>query len=71
MLALYFGESKGRRTLGAKRVDDIFPKSVEELVGSYFRGGKHGKCVNVPQIVRNVPIWYISGRRHKLKKKNR
>ena len=55
---------KGRRTLGAKRVNDIFPKSVEELVGSYFRGGKHGKCVYVPQIVRNVPIWYISGRTH-------
>ena len=55
---------KGRRTLGAKRVNDIFPKSVEELVGSYFRGGEHGKCVYVPQIVRNVPIWYIFGRTH-------
>ena len=55
---------KGRRTLGAKRANDIFPKSVEELVGSNFRGGKHGKCAYVPQIVRNVPIWYIFGRTH-------
>ena len=55
---------EGRRTLDPKRANDILPKSVEELVGSYFRGGEHGKCVYVPQIVRNVPIWYIFGRTH-------
>ena len=59
-----FQERKGRRTLGAKRANDIFPKSVQELVGSYFRGGEHGKCQYVPEIVRNVPIWYIFGRTH-------
>ena len=32
-------------------------------------GGEHGKCQYVPEIVRNVPIWYIFGRTHKYKKK--
>ena len=45
-------------------------KSVTKSVGSFFRGGGgggggHGKCQYVPEIVRNVPIWYISGRTHK------
>ena len=40
-------------------------KSVAKSVGSFFRGGEHGKSKYVPEIVSNAPIWYFFGRTHK------
>ena len=45
----------------------IFYQNSSKSVGSFFSrgGGGGGKCQYVPEIVRNVPIWYFSGRTHK------
>ena len=41
----------------------MVPMSVPMSVGSFFRGGEHGKCQIC--ILRNVPIWYFFDRTHK------